>query len=63
MESDRNITLKEIKKKNKYKDIRTRNRERMWQMKTEVNPVVVDAVGTVKKWMVETSRKYQRERL
>lgn len=31
-------------------------------MKTEVNPVVVDAVGTVKKWMVETSRKYQRER-
>ena len=37
--------------------------ERMWQMKTEVNPVVVDAVGTVKKWMVETSRKYQRERL
>ena len=37
--------------------------ERMWQMKTEVNPVVVDAVGTVKKWMVETSRKYQKERL
>ena len=37
--------------------------ERMWQMKTEVNPVVVDAVGIVKKWMVETSRKYQRERL
>ena len=62
MESDRNITLREIKKKNKYKDIELEI-ERIWQMKTEVNPVVVDAVGTVKKWMVETSRKYQRERL
>ena len=63
MESDRNITLKEIKKKNKYKDKLELEIERMWQMKTEVNPVVVDTVATVKKWMVETSRKYQRERL
>ena len=63
MESDRNITLKEIKKKKKYKDKLELEIERMWQMKTEVNPVVVDTVGIVKKWMVETSRKYQRERL
>ena len=29
----------------------------MWQMKTEVNTVVVGAVGTVKKWMVENIKK------
>ena len=29
----------------------------MWQMKTEVNTVVVGAVGTVKKWTVENIKK------
>ena len=31
--------------------------QRMWQMKTEVIPVVVGALGTVKKGMVEYIKK------
>ena len=45
--SDRNIALKEIEKKSKYKDLELEI-QRMWQMKTEVIPVVVGAFGTCK---------------
>ena len=50
--SDRNIALKEIEKKSKYKDLELEI-QRMWHMKTVVIPVVVGAPGTVKKGMVE----------
>ena len=33
----------------------------MWQMKTEVIPVVVGALGTVKKGMVEYTKIYMLE--
>ena len=45
--SDRNIALQEIEKKSKYKYLELEI-QRMWQMKTEVNPVVFGALGTVK---------------
>ena len=50
--SDRNIALKEIEKKSKYKDLELEI-QRIWHMKTVVIPVVVGALGTVKKGMVE----------
>ena len=52
--SDRNIALKE--KKSKYKDLELEI-QRMWHMKTIVIPVVVGALGTVKKGMVENIKK------
>ena len=54
--SDRNIALKEIEKKSKYKDLELEI-QGMWQMKTEVIPEVAGALGTVKKGMVENIKK------
>ena len=54
--SDRNIALKEIEKKSKYKDLELEI-QRMWHMKTIVIPVVVGALGAVKKGMVENIKK------
>ena len=52
--TDRNSALKEIEKKSKYKELEI---QRMWHMKTMVIPVVVGALGTVKKGMVENIEK------
>ena len=62
IQSDRNNALNEIEKKSKYKDLELEI-QRMWQMKTEVIPGLVGALGTVKKGMVEDTRKYQKELL
>ena len=54
--SDRNIALKEIEKKSKYKDLELEI-QGMWQIKTEVIPEVAGALSTVKKGMVENIKK------
>ena len=54
--SDRKIALKEIEKKSKYKDLELEI-QRMWHMNATVIPVVVGALGTVKKGMVENIEK------
>ena len=54
--SDRNIALKETEKKSKYKDLELEV-QRMWHLKTVLIPVVVGALGTVKKGMVENIQK------
>ena len=54
--SDRNIALKKNEKKSKYKDLELEI-QRIWHMKTVVIPVVVGALGTVKKGMVENITK------
>ena len=54
--SDRNIALKEIERKSKYKDLELEI-HKMWHKETVVIPVVVGALGTVKKGMVENIKK------
>ena len=54
--SDRNIALKEIEKKSKYKGLELEI-QRLWHMKTIVIPVVVGALGIVKKGMVGNIEK------
>ena len=57
--SVRNIAFKEIEKKSKYKDLV--DIQKMWQMKTIVIPVVVGALGTVKKGMEEKHQESSKE--
>ena len=54
--NNNNIALKEIEKKRRYKDLGLEI-QRMRQMKPEVIPVVVGALGTLKKGMVENIKK------
>ena len=46
--SDRNTSVKVVKKLSKYKDIEIEI-ARMWKMRTETIPVVIGALGAIKK--------------
>jgi len=50
---DRNVIKKEAEKILKYKDLTTEI-QRMWNVKTKVIPVIIDATGTISK----SFRKY-----
>ena len=52
---DKNVSSKEIEKKTKYKDHETEI-QRMWKMKTEVIPIVIGELGTIKKGMENNIR-------
>ena len=52
---DRNVSIKEMEKKSKYKDLEFEI-QRMWKMKTEVIPIVIGALGTIRKGMEDNIR-------
>ena len=53
--SDRNFTLKEMKKKSKYKDLEIEIQRMSYENRSD--PVVVGVLGTIKKRMVGTIKK------
>ena len=48
--SDRNVLIKEVEKFSKYKDLEIEI-SKMWRMKTTTIPVVIGALGVIKKGM------------
>ena len=46
--TDKNISVKEFDKLNKYKDLEIEI-EKMWRLKTTMVPVIIGALGMVKK--------------
>ncbi|XP_069997623.1 uncharacterized protein [Penaeus vannamei] len=54
--SERNTSIKAIEKLSKYKDLEIEI-QKMWSMKTEVIPVVIGALGLVKKGLDKYSNK------
>ena len=48
--SDRNVSIKEVKKLSKYKDLEIEV-SKVWKMKTTTLPVAIGALGVIKKGM------------
>ena len=54
---DKNVIMKEMEKKNKYKDLEIEI-QRMWKLKTEVILVVIGTLGTLRKGMENEIRTF-----
>ena len=57
--SDRNVSIKEVEKLSKYKDLENEV-SKMWKMKTTILPVTIGALGVIKKGLLLS--KYQKVR-
>ena len=53
---DIDVSAKEFEKLSKYKDLQIEV-ERMWQLKTSIIPIVVGALGSVKKGIAKHLEK------
>jgi hypothetical protein len=60
--SDRNICLKNSEKKTKYKDLEIAI-SRIWKTKTEVLPVIIGSLGTIKKSKEIDFKMLQKNRI
>ena len=58
--TDRNISIKEFDKLSKYTDLQIEI-ERMWHLKTTVIPIVVGALGMVKRGIQNHLKSLPRE--
>ena len=56
---DRNNSLKTTGKLSRYKDLEIKT-TRMWEMKTEAIPIVLGALGLIKKGLEEQTEKIPR---
>ena len=50
--TDHWIKLKESEKKDKYLDL-ARDLKKLWNIKVTVIPIVIGALGTVTKWLIQ----------
>ena len=50
---DHRIKLKECKKRDKYLDLAREQKKNLWNMKVTVIPIVIGALGTVTKGLVQ----------
>ena len=57
---DKNVSIKEMEKKSKYKDFEIKI-QRMWKMKTEVVPIVIGAIGTIRTGMEDNIRRVSED--
>ena len=57
--SERNVAKKVVGKLTKYKDLEIEI-QRMWNLKTIMVPVVIGALGLIKRGMTKMSTKFQK---
>ena len=51
--TDHSVKLKESQKRDEYLDLAKEMKKKLWNMKVTVIPVVIGALGTATKWLVQ----------